>query len=497
MKKRSFPAAQTILLLIAAIVAILTWVIPAGSYDTLVYQEANKEFMIQSPDSSYTISATQANLKKLGVKIPVEKFTSGALYKPVSIPNTYKELPAQPQGVFAFLSAPIKGIVEAADIIFLVLMIGGLIGVMNSTGAFNAGMAWLSNALKGKEFLLIIFTSLLISLGGTTFGMAEETLAFYPILIPVFLAARYDTMVGVACIFVSTIIGNMCSTTNPFSTILASDAAGINWASGLEGRVIMYIVCVTVTILYILWYAKKVKNDPSKSLTDPEQTKAIPFLKKVDTEHAVTLNLRLRLILLVFTTAFVLMIMGVSQWDWWFIEMTTVFFTAAIIIAFIGKIKENDFIQSFVQGAGDLLGVAFIIGFARGITILMNDGLISDSILYYASELTTGMNKGVFANALFFIYQGLSFFIPSSSGMAVLTMPIISPLADTVGVAREVVVNAYQFGNGLFNVITPTGLVLASLGIVKIGYDRFLKFVLPLYAILIVIVMIFLTLSVY
>jgi uncharacterized ion transporter superfamily protein YfcC len=254
---------------------------------------------------------------------------------------------------------------------------------------------------------------------------------------------------------------------------------------------------MTVTILYILWYAKKVKNDPSKSLTDSEQTKTIPFLKNIDTEHAVTLNLRLRLILLVFITAFVLMIMGVSQWGWWFIEMTTIFFTAAIIIAFIGKIKENDLIQSFVQGAGDLLGVAFIIGFARGITILMNDGLISDSILYYASELTTGMNKGVFANSLFFIYQGLSFFIPSSSGMAVLTMPIISPLADTVGVAREVVVNAYQFGNGLFNVITPTGLVLASLGIVKIGYDRFLKFVLPLYAILIVIVMIFLTLSVY
>jgi len=497
MKKRSFPAAQTILLIIAAIVAILTWVIPAGSYDSLIYKKADKEFMVQGPDSSYTISATQESLNKLEVKIPIEKFTSGAIYKSVSIPNTYKELAAQPQGIFAFLSSPVKGIIEAADVIFLVLIIGGLIGVMNATGAFNAGMAWLSKALKGKEFLLIIFTSLLISLGGTTFGMAEETLAFYPILIPVFLAARYDTMVGVACIFVSTIIGNMCSTTNPFSTIIASDAAGINWASGLQGRVIMYIVCMTVTIAYILWYAKKVKNDPSKSLTDHEQTKAIPFLKKVDSEHAVTLNLRLRLILLVFITAFVLMITGVSQWDWWFIEMTTIFFTAAIIIAFLGKIKETEFIQSFVQGAGDLLGVAFIIGFARGITILMNDGLISDSILYYASELTTGMNKGVFANALFFIYQGLSFFIPSSSGMAVLTMPIISPLADTAGVAREVVVNAYQFGNGLFNVITPTGLVLASLGIVKIGYDRFLKFILPLYAILILIVMIFLTLSVY
>jgi uncharacterized ion transporter superfamily protein YfcC len=191
------------------------------------------------------------------------------------------------------------------------------------------------------------------------------------------------------------------------------------------------------------------------------------------------------------------MIMGVSQWDWWFIEMTTVFFAGAIVIGFIAKMKENEFINSFLQGAGDLLGVAFIIGLARGITILMNDGLISDSILFYASELTTGMNKGLFVNVLFFIYQGLTFFIPSSSGMAVLTMPILSPLADNVNIGREVIVNAYQLGNGLFNSINPTGLVLASLGLVKIGYEKFLKFMLPLYVILALIGMIFLTILSY
>jgi uncharacterized ion transporter superfamily protein YfcC len=150
-----------------------------------------------------------------------------------------------------------------------------------------------------------------------------------------------------------------------------------------------------------------------------------------------------------------------------------------------------------MQGAGDLLGVTFIIGLARGITILMNDGLISDSILFYASELTSGMNKGVFVNVLFFIYQGLTFFIPSSSGMAVLTMPIISPLADSANIGREVIVNAYQLGNGLFNSVSPTGLVLASLGLVKISYDKYLKFLLPLYAILALVGMIFLTILSY
>ncbi|WMN07848.1 YfcC family protein [Marivirga arenosa] len=488
-----FPAAQTILIIIAGLVTIMTWIIPAGSYNSLSYNESADNFVIQSQDSSYQLAASEESLSKLNVNIPIDKFTSGAIYKPISIPNTYERLPSKPQGFMDFISAPIKGIIEAADIIFLVLIIGGMIGIMNTTGAFNAGMAWLSKVLKGKEFLLIIFTSLLISLGGTTFGLAEETLAFYPILIPIFIAAGYDTMVGLASIFLGSAIGVMASTVNPFATIIASDAAGISWTSGLEGRIVLYIVSMTVTILYILWYAKKVKNNPEKSLTDPKATKSLAYIQQATSDKHIALTLRLRIILIVFTACFVVMILGVSQWGWWFVEMTTVFFAGAILIGFIAKMKENDFIESFLQGAADLLGVAFIIGLARGITIIMNDGLISDSILFYASELTTGMNKGVFINTLYFIYQGLTFFIPSSSGMAVLTMPILSPLAENVNIGRELIVNAYQMGNGLFNSVSPTGLVLASLGLVKIGYDKFLKFMVPLYIMLAIVGVIFLT----
>ncbi|RUA31892.1 MAG: YfcC family protein [Bacteroidetes bacterium] len=492
-----FPAAQSILLIIAALVTILTWLIPAGSYHSLSYESTSGQFSIQSQDSSYNLPSTQASLEQLNIKIPLEKFTSGAIYKPISIPNTYQQLESKPQGFIDFLSAPIKGIIEAADIIFLVLIIGGMIGIMNVTGAFNAGMSWLSKALKGREFLLIIFTTLLISLGGTTFGLAEETLAFYPILIPIFIAAGYDSMVGLASIFLGSAIGVMCSTVNPFATIIASDAAGISWTSGLEGRMIIYAVCMSATIVYILLYARKVKKNPAKSLVDAEATKSLSYINEASKKNEIALTLRLRAILLIFTTCFIIMILGVSQWDWWFVEMTTVFFAGSILIGFIAKMKENEFINSFIQGAGDLLGVAFIIGLARGITILMNDGLISDSILFYASEFTTGMNKGVFVNVLFFIYQGLTFFIPSSSGMAVLTMPILSPLADNVNIGREVIVNAYQMGNGLFNSISPTGLVLASLGLVKIGYEKYLKFMLPLYAILALIGMVFLTILSY
>jgi uncharacterized ion transporter superfamily protein YfcC len=191
------------------------------------------------------------------------------------------------------------------------------------------------------------------------------------------------------------------------------------------------------------------------------------------------------------------MVYGVSNLDWWFIEMTGVFFFGALLIGFICRINETVFVDTFIKGANELLSVAFIIGLARGVTILMEDGLISDTLLFYSSSFTNGMNKGLFINSMLFVYSGLSFFIPSSSGMAVLTMPIMSPLADTVALGREHIVNTYLFGMGLFNFINPTGLILASLAIVKVGYDKWLKFVIPLVVILTLVSMIFLTVSVY
>ncbi|MCL4121928.1 UNVERIFIED_CONTAM: hypothetical protein GTU68_023044 [Idotea baltica] len=259
----------------------------------------------------------------------------------------------------------------------------------------------------------------------------------------------------------------------------------------------MLFIVLTISLLYILRYAKCVKNDPTKSIIydQKEAIEAMFHIKK--TNKTPKLTNRLRLILLVFMLSFVIMIVGVSKLDWWFVEMTATFLVGAIIIGFLAKIKEAQFVDAFSKGAGELLSVAFIIGIARGVSVLMDDGLISDTMLYYASSVTEGMNKGVFANAMLYIYGGLSFFIPSSSGMAVLTMPVMSPLADTVGVGREIIVNTYQYGMGLFYFINPTGLILASLAVVKIGYDKWLKFVLPLFITLVLITMIALTISVY
>ncbi|HLV14808.1 MAG TPA: hypothetical protein VKY41_06490 [Xanthomarina sp.] len=496
MKNIKFPTAQTILLLIAAAVALLTWIIPAGKYDSLSYNKETNTFTRSNLESTITLEANQKTLEDLHIKIPLEKFTSGDIWKPISIPNTYQEVEARPQGALAFFKSPVKGIIEAADIIFLVLIIGGLIGIMNFTGAFDAGIAWLAKALKGHEYVLIILVTILVALGGTTFGLAEETIAFYPILIPMFLAAKYDAIVPLGAIYIGSSIGTMCSTVNPFSVIIASDAAGINWTTGLTGRIIMFVLGTLICIIYILIYANKVKKDPSKSIIY-SQKEQIEALFGSSTNATVVLTTRLRTILFVFAMCFVVMIYGVSQLEWWFLEMTTVFLVGAILIGFIGRIQEANFVETFVKGAGDLLGVAIIIGIARGVSVLMEDGFISDTLLFHSSNFTEGMNKGVFANVMLFIYGGLSFFIPSSSGMAVLTMPIMSPLADTVGFGREIIVNCYQYGMGLFAFINPTGLILASLAIVKVGYDKWLKFVIPLVVLLTILTMVVLTIQVY
>ncbi|MFZ6663079.1 YfcC family protein [Peijinzhouia sedimentorum] len=492
-----FPSAITILLVIAGLVAISTWLIPAGSFDSISYNADEQSFIRKGIHSTTTLPATQATLDELNVKIPVEKFTSGAIYRPVSIPGTYQNVTAKPQGFAAFVLSPMKGIIQAADIIFLVLIMGGLIGVMNASGSFTAGIAWLTHLLKNKEFLLIILTTFLVALGGTTFSFGEEAIALYLIIVPVFMAAGYDALVGFACVFLGSCVGIMCSTISPFMTIIASDAAGIVWTTGLYGRLAMFIICVSITIIYILRYASKVKKKPSSSIVFSEKEILEEYMGINAEKEIAPLNTQRILILLIFMSSFVLMIFGVSILDWWFVEITTLFLCTTIIVGIIARMKETEFLETFMKGAGELLSVAFIIGIARGVSILMQDGMINDTILYYSASLTDGLDKGVFVNVMFIIYNGLSFLIPSSTGMAVLTIPVFAPLADTAGFGREVIVNTFQFGNGLFNIINPTSLVLPGLAVVKIGYNRFLRFVWPLMLILFIVTVIFLTIQVY
>ncbi len=500
-KGLSFPSSHTVLLLIAAFVAMLTWLIPAGKYEQLEYRAASGNqpaaFIYHGQAGDTELPATQETLNGLGMKIKLEKFVNGDIWKPVGIPGSYHTLPSQPQGFWAFVQSPLKGIMEAMDVILFVLIIGGFIGIVNYSGAFDAGVARLARRLRGRETWLIVIIACAIAVGGTTFGLAEETIAFYPILVPVFLAARYDAMVALATIYIGSAMGTMASTVNPFSAIIGSNAAGINWTSGLYGRLLMLCLGLIICLWYIIRYAEKVRKDPSSSLIYAQKETIEAAFSTLDESKAPPFTGRVQLVLLMFVASFGIMIWGVSSQGWWFMEMTTVFFVAAILIGVVIRVPEKTFVQEFVKGANDLLNVAMIIGIARGVTVLMDEGLISDTLLYYASNLVEGMPKALFANVMLFLYAGLSFFIPSSSGMAVLSMPVMAPLADVVGAPREIVVDAYQYGMGLMAFVTPTGLILASLTMVNVTYDKWLKFVGPLLLILTVFTMVYLTAWVY
>lgn len=494
MKKYILPSAHTILLILVVATAILTWVIPAGKYETLLYEKTTNTFLQTSNHGTTKLPATQKTLDSLAIKIPLASFVEENIQKPINIPNTFTHISQKPQGFFNIIIAPIKGIIDAADVIFFVLILGGIIGIMNYSGAFDAGISRLSIFLRGHEYWLIIVVMTLVALGGTTFGLAEETIAFYPLLLPVFLAAGYDAIVGIAAIFLGSCIGTMCSTVNPFSNIIASNVAGVNWTTGIEWRFFSLFLGLLICISYTLYYASRIRKKPSTSIVFQEKEAIEKRFGTLQTENKNLFNFRMRLALIIFLLCFILMIYGVSSLGWWFSEMSGLFFLGSIIIGFIIKINEKIFWEVFIKGAGELLGVAIIIGIARGVSILMADGLISDTILHYASTITVGASKEIFINLMMFIFAGLSFFIPSSSGMAVLTMPIFAPLSDTVGVGRDVIVTAYQFGMGLFSFINPTSLILATLAVVNIGYNKWLQFVWPLVLILTAGTIFFLTL---
>jgi uncharacterized ion transporter superfamily protein YfcC len=471
MKSFKFPTPYTVLIFIIAMAAAATWLLPAGSFDQLTYDETSNQLIITG-ENPKSVPATQEALDELGLEMELDKFTEGKISRPVSVPNTYHREEAAPQGFKAILFAPIRGIYESIDIILFVLIIGGFIGVFQYSGAMDKGIASLSHQMEGREKWLIVITVFLIALGGTTFGLQEETLAFYPILLPIFLAAGYDRLVAVAAIYCGSCVGYMGATINPFSTIIASDAAGVNWTTGFYSRLVMLVVGAIVVCLYIVRYAESVKKDSTKSLVG---------FKESDKEHQVAstkteLSVMNQFVLILFGVTFLVMIYGVSKLGWWFEEMTALFLAAAIVLGLVQRIKEKAFVEAFVTGARDLLGVSLIIGIARGITIVMNDGNISGTLLNDAADLVGNTSGVVFLPILMLIFFVMTLFIASTSGLALVSMPIMGALGNIVGVPTEEIVNAFLFGSGLMMFVTPSGVILPSLTMVGVPYNVWLKF---------------------
>ena len=447
--KIKFPTAYSILAILIIVLAVLTWIIPAGSYEYLADGEP--------------------------------------------IAGTYHAVAQNAQGVGAVFLAPLKGLYDAIEVAVFILMVGGFLGIVMETGAINAGINTIVQKLKGREKLLIPILMFIFALGGTTFGMAEETIAFYPLVLPIVIAAGYDALVGVSIIMVGAGVGVLASTVNPFATGIASGFAGVSLGEGIILRVIMLIVLLPIAVWYVMRYAEKVRADPQKSyVADMYESNREHFIGE---EYNTALNGKQKIALSLFGLTFLVMIYGVIPFDdlgvplpvlgWWFPELSALFLIAGIIIGIFYRLKEEKLVDSFLFGAKDLLGVAFIIGISRGITVIMNDGMITDTILYLGESALAGSGKSVFLALMYLIFLPLSILIPSTSGLATLAMPILAPLADFAGVGRDLVITAFQSASGLINLLTPTSaVVMGGLAIGRVGYNRWLKFVWKLALIL-------------
>jgi uncharacterized ion transporter superfamily protein YfcC len=463
-RRFSFPSAYTILFALIVIIAALTWVIPAGQY---------------------------------------ARVASEALGKELPVAGTYAPTEANPQGVFDVILAPIAGFYDpgsytanAIDVALFVLMIGGFIGVVTATGAIDAGIKRAMTRLKGREKWMIPILMGLFAIGGTTEGMAEETLAFYVLLTPVMIAAGYDAMTAVAVILLGAGIGVLGSTVNAFSTVIASDAAGVPFTDGLMLRFVILGITFAATVAYVMRYAAKVKADPSKSFVyDLKEANEAHF----GTAEAVSSDFTglHKIVLLLFGATFAVMIWGVSLGGWWMAEMSGLFLFAGIGIGLIGRLGEKGMVEAFVGGARDLLGVALIIGLARGIVVIMDAGHMTDTILHWAEGTVADLNRVVFINVMYWIEVVMAFFVPSTSGLAVLSMPILAPVGDFAGVERSLIVTAFQSATGVVNLVTPTSaVVMGGLAIARVPYERWLRFVWPVLLGLTVIIMAALSLGV-
>lgn len=437
-KKFKMPTAYTILFLLIALVALSTWIIPAGSY----------------------------------------RYEDG-----VPITGSYERVEQSPQGVGAVLQAAFSGFYDAVDVCIFIVMVGGFLGVVMKTGAVDAGVGAVIRALGGREKWLIPILMVFFGLGGTTYGMWEETMAFYPLLIPVFLAAGYDAVVGISVILLGAGAGVISSTVNPFATGIASGFAGVTLGDGIGLRVVQWVVFEGVAIWYVASYAAKVKKDPSRSVVGVGAGKL-----QVTADREIELTGRRKAILVVFGGVFLLMTYAVVPFDemglalptlgWWFPELSALFLVGGIIVGLIDRMKESEIAEVFVAGCADLLGVALIIGISRGITVIMNDGAVTDTILNWGEMALSGAGPVMFVVLVYLIYLPLSVLIPSSSGLATLSIPIVAPLGRFAGVGGDLVVTAFQSASGLVNIITPTAaVVMGALALGHVPYDKWIKYV--------------------
>ena len=441
-----------------------------------------------------------------------------------------------------FCTAPVKGFADALPVCLFVMILGGFLGMMTETGALDNGIAVLVQKLKGNEIMLIPVLMLIFSLGGTTYGMCEETVPFYALLAATMMAAGFDPMVGAATVLLGAGCGCLGSTVNPFAVGAAVDALtgvdiAVNQSIIIGLGAVLWIVTTAMSIVFVMSYAKKVKADKGSTILSMQE------LKDAEEAHGkaasevnkeVKLTGRQKGVLIAFAFTFVVMIVGfipladlnegiasffdagavydadgnavVQGWSalitglpigqWYFDEASTWFFLMAILIGIIGGLSEKQIVNTFITGAADMMSVVLVIALARGISVLMASTGLDVYVLDAAANALAGLSGVIFAPMSFLVYFGLSFLIPSTSGMATVSMPIMGPLAVKLGFSPEVMVMIFSAAIGVVNLFTPTsGAIMGGLALAKIEWTTWLKFALKLIVALSVVCAVILTIA--
>ncbi len=433
------PTTTALLMFMIVLVAMLTYVIPAGQFDRAMDEKTGRELIV-ADSFSYTEQS--------------------------------------PVGIGGILSSVFGGIVGAAEIIAFVLIVGGVFGVIVKSGAINAALARLIHRLKGRESIFIIIAMTAFAIGGATFGMAEETLPFVAIVLAATIAMGYDRIIAVSIVVVGVYAGYSAGPLNPFNVGIAQGIAELPLFSGIGLRSVMMVGGLIIAIHHTLRYAKKVKMDPKTSLLVNE--------KEIETDSSLLDDLTMtrlhKWIMAVLGLSLVALVFGVLKYGWYLGEISALMLLMGIVIGMIAfKGSFNQFTDEFMKGAAEMTAAALIIGLSRAILVVMEEGQIIDTLVYAVSVPLSSLHS-VFAAWGMYISQGLiNFIIPSSTGQAAVVMPIMSSISDVIGINRQIAVQAFQSGDGYWNMITPTHPVLmAALGIAAVPFGKWVRFAGPL-----------------
>jgi len=438
-EKFKIPVPHTyVLLLLVMLVAVLaTWLIPPGEFNRITHEG-----------------------------------------RQIIEPASFHPVPANPAGVFTLATAFPKALIEVADIIFYIFIIGGAFGVLNSTGTISAGINRLVQRLGKKEWMIVPGLTVLFSLGGATIGIAEETLVFLPILYLLTRSLGYDSLVAGGVALVGASAGFSSAFMNPFTVGVAQGIVGLPLFSGIEFRFIVWLIFTVVTVTYLSRYAAKVKSNPSSSLMYEIDRRNEP---RDDSVSVGKFTKRHLAVLLLCVVALGGMVVGALRYHWGILELSALFFILAVIAGPLGGLSANGTARSFIAGASDMTYAALVVGLARASLVILREASVMDTITQSMADAVSTWPASMSAMGIYFMQALLNLIIPSGSGQAAVSLPILAPVGELLGITRQTNVLAYQLGDGLTNILTPTqGYFMAALGILKIPWSVWVKWFLPL-----------------